>query len=182
MTRYLVRWGGVFALWWLLVASVAAHGGNYIINEARGRYFVVASLSPAPMSVGRGDLSVAVRDSTSYAPLPVEQILVRLVPVNGATTEYNAAPEGASSDAIYGLHTLNFADSGDWQVVVTVIDAGTRLEFSSTVAVAGGAWRWFNTIIYLLPLLVLLLLVGLAALRNHKLRQINPPMEATSES
>ena len=179
--KYLVRWGGILGLLWLLSSSVAAHGGNYIINEARGRYFVVAALSPAPLSVGRGDLSIAVRDSTSYVPLPVERVSVQLVPANGATTDYVAAPEGAASEAIYGSHTLDFTNTGDWRVVVTVVDAGTPMEFTSTVAVAGGAWRWFNTIIYLLPLLVLGLLIGLAALRNRILRKSSPPLEAPNE-
>jgi hypothetical protein len=180
--RNLIRMALVGLLLLFSVAPAWAHGGDYIINESSGRYFVVVSLSPAPMSVGRGDLSVAVRDSASYAPLPVEQVLVRLIAADGATLEQVAAAEGAPADAIYGLHTLDFTSAGDWQVVVTLVDAGQPIEFKATVNVAGGAWRWINVVIYMLPLLALVILIGLAALRNRLTRPASTPaLEANSE-
>jgi hypothetical protein len=162
-------------------APAQAHGGDYIISEARGRYMVTATLSPAPMSVGRGDLSVAVRDSAPpYAPLPVERVLVRLIAADGAMMAYSASPEGPPADAIYGLHTLDFTSAGDWQVVVTLVGADQPVEFAATVKVAGAAWRWINVVIYLLPLLVLVALIGLAALRNRLTRPASTPALETN--
>jgi hypothetical protein len=180
--RNLILIGLVGLLLLLSAAPARAHGGDYIINEASGRYFVVVSLSPAPMSVGRGDLSVAVRDSTSYAALPVEQVLVRLIAADGAALEQAATAEGAPADAIYGLHTLDFTSAGDWQVVVTLVDDGQPIEFKATVNVAGAAWRWINVVVYLLPLLALVVLIGLAALRNRLTRPASTPaLETNSE-
>jgi len=180
--RNLILIGLVGLLLLFSTAPTEAHGGDYIINEASGRYFVVVSLSPAPMSVGRGDLSVAVRDSASYAPLPVERVLVRLIDTDGAIMAHTASPEGAPADAIYGLHTLDFTSAGDWQVVVTLIDDGPPLEFKATVNVAGAAWRWINVVVYMLPLLALVVLIGLAALRNRLTRPASTPaLETNSE-
>lgn len=180
--RYLIRIGLLAILLLLSTAQALAHGGDYIISETRGRYMVIVSLSPAPMSVGRGDLSVAVRDSTSYMPLPVEQVKIRLIDADGASLDQDASPEGPPADAIYGLHTLEFTSSGDWRVVVTLVNGGVAEEFAATVKVAGGAWRWINVAIYMLPLLVLAMLIGLAALRNRLTRPASTPaLEANSE-
>ena len=181
--RNLILIGLVGLLLLFSTAPAAAHGGDYIINEASGRYFVVVSLSPAPMSVGRGDLSVAVRGSAPpYAPLPVEQVMVRLTAADGVSMVQAARPEGAPADAIYGLHTLDFTSAGDWQVVVTLIDDGPPLEFKATVNVAGAAWRWINVVVYMLPLLALVVLIGLAALRNRLTRPASTPaLETNSE-
>lgn len=180
--RYVIRIGLLAAMLLLTSAQALAHGGDYIISEARGRYFVVVSLSPAPMSVGRGDLSVAVRDSTSYAPLPVEQVQVRLIDADGASLDQAASPEGPPADAIYGLHTLDFTSPGDWRVVITLVNDGVPEEFNATVNVAGAAWRWINVVVYMLPLLVLAMLIGLAALRNRMTRPASTPaLEANGE-
>jgi hypothetical protein len=179
--RNLILIGLIGLLLLFSTATARAHGGDYIINESSGRYFVVASLAPAPMSVGRGDLSVAVRDSAPpYAPLPVERVLVRLIAADGAITAHTASPEGAPADAIYGLHTLDFPSAGDWQVVVTLIDSGQPVEFKATVNVAGAAWRWLNVLIYMLPLLALVVLIGLAALRNRLTRPASTPALETN--
>jgi len=94
----------------------------------------------------------------------------------------SARPDGAPADAIYGLHTLDFTSAGDWQVVVTLVDDGQPLEFKTTVNVAGAAWRWINVIVYMLPLLALVVLIGLAALRNRLTRPASTPaLETNSE-
>ncbi len=169
--RFWLRLSALVALLSLSLADASAHGGTYIVNETRGRYFVVASLSPGPMSVGMGDISVAVRDSSTYQPLPVSQILVELIPASGQPASYVLAAEGRPEDAIYSLHTLDFNRQGDWQVLVRLENGGAVEEFTATVAVIGGEWRWINVGIYFIPLLALAALVGLAALRNRKLRQ-----------
>jgi hypothetical protein len=169
--KFWLRLWAVIALLSLAMPNASAHGGSYIVNETRGRYFVVASLAPGPMSVGKGDLSVAVRDSRTYQPLPVSRISVRLGPKSGPPIDYPAAAEGRAEDAIYSVHTLDFNAQGDWQLVVRLENGGDVEEFSATVPVIGGAWRWINVVIYLLPILVLVALVGLASLRNRRLRQ-----------
>ncbi len=169
--RFWLRLALLMLLLSLSLASASAHGGTYIVNETRGRYFVVASLSPAPMSVGMGDLSVAVRDSSTYQPLSVSQISVQLAPASGPPIRYLAAAEGAPADAIYGLHTLDFNAQGDWQVLVRLENGAEVEEFTATVTVIGGEWRWINTAIYFIPLVALAVLVGLASLRNRRLRE-----------
>jgi hypothetical protein len=48
--------------------------------------------------------------------------------------------------------------------------------------VAGAAWRWLNVLIYMLPLLALVVLIGLAALRNRLTRPASTPaLETNSE-
>lgn len=166
---FLVGWVVLASLWWTDLA--AAHGGNYIINETRNQYFVVVSLAPAPMSVGRGDASIAVRNSSDYAALPVEAISLVLIDPDGQEFRYTPAPESRPEDAIYGSHDLDFSSSGDWQFLMSFSEAGQTQEFRTTVNVAGGIMRWLNVILYLAPIIVLAILITLAALRNRMLRK-----------
>ncbi len=162
-------------------STAQAHGGNYIISEARGRYFVVVSLSPAPATVGRADISIAVRNSTDYTPLPVERVTVQLISGNDAPISYDAPAEGNAADAIYGSHVIDFTTSGAWRVLVTINDGTETHEFAADVQVAGGALRWLNVAAYMLPLAALFGLIGLAALRNRKLRRVTLTENLASE-
>ncbi|MBM7842707.1 hypothetical protein [Herpetosiphon giganteus] len=164
-----VCWVVLASLWWTNLA--AAHGGNYVISETRDQYFVVVSLAPGPMSVGRGDASIAVRNSSDFAALPVDTISVVLIDPDGEEFGYTPAPESRPEDAIYGSHDLDFSSSGEWQFLLRLTEAGQTQEFRTTVNVAGGIMRWLNVILYMVPIIVLAILITLAALRNRMLRK-----------
>jgi hypothetical protein len=154
--------------WLVLIPVVAtAHGGNYIITETRHDYQVVASLSPSPLAVGLGDISIAILNAETYQPALAEQIHVELRTPDGAVISYPATPELGPDQAIYGSHTLDFNESGTWNVDVIIVRQGIEERFSATVEVAGAALRWLNLVAYMVPLLALGLMIGLAALRNR---------------
>ncbi len=165
---------GLGLLLWLWPLAADAHGGNYILNDIREGYQVIASLAPAPLSVGKGDISIAVVDPASYQPKPVDEVTVTLTDPAGKETAYTMLAEG---EAVYNGHTLDFSSTGNWQVRVDLHDNGSVLPFQAQVNVAGQGMRWLNTAIYFIPLLVLGGLIGIAALRNRLVDKAEAPSE-----
>lgn len=155
--------------------STEAHGGTQLIVESRNGYQIFVSLSPSPPSVGLGDLSIGLIDLETYQPAPAEAVTVEVHSPDGTATTYSTVIDGDPSLAIYNLHTLDFTEAGVWRVNILVTRAGATETFGSDVQVASVVVRWLSLLAYMVPVLALALMIGLAALRNRLVERNNPP-------
>lgn len=136
LRRSLVLLAGLLAL--LLSATpAAAQGQTTLIDQITDGYRVVATLTPAPLSVGPADIVVTVTDSATGAPRPVSGVnIITSSAAVGRDQLYISPPvDDNRANAVYKSNRLYFSTSGLWNIRVQVVTSAGQFELPASVEV-----------------------------------------------
>ncbi|HYF62104.1 MAG TPA: hypothetical protein VD886_04775 [Herpetosiphonaceae bacterium] len=174
-------------LFWLLAlvalaaatpaAAQAPAGPATFIDRQAGGYRVVATISPAPATVGPAVVRVALTDAASGAPARVSAVNVIISARSvGRDQLYNAAPlDNDRANGIFESERLYFSISDDWDVRVQVVADAQQFEVAGQVAVGSVYERIIDAAKIAVPATLaalVLLALGWAWFRRQRRRAI----------
>ena len=158
-------------LFWLIVlaalagahpaAAQAPANQATFIDQQVGAYRVVATVSPAPATVGPAVVQVTLTDAASGAPAPVSAVNVIINARSvGRDQLYNAAPLNQDrATGIFQSERLYFSISDEWDVRVQVVAAEQQFEVAGQVTVGSVFARIADAAVIAVPATLAALLV-----------------------
>jgi len=136
-----------FASVWRIVAVVAlgqtvqqptafANGGTVQWRKQAGSLLITVFTTPAPLSAGPGVISLLVQNRNGLEPV-LDANVSLLLRADTSTAEIRAQPtrEQAQSELLYAA-PVTLAESGKWQLAVTILRNGERTDATGTIGVA----------------------------------------------
>ncbi len=136
-----------FARVWRIVAVVAlgqtvqqptafANGGTVQWRKQAGSLLITVFTTPAPLSAGPVVISLLVQNRNGLEPV-LDANVSLLLRADTSTAEIRAQPtrEQAQSELLY-VAPVTLAESGKWQLAVTIVRNGERTDATGTIGVA----------------------------------------------
>jgi len=136
-----------FARVWRIVAVVAlgqtvqqptafANGGTVQWRKQAGSLLITVFTTPAPLSAGPVVISLLVQNRNGLEPV-LDANVSLLLRADTSTAEIRAQPtrEQAQSELLYAA-PVTLAESGKWQLAVTILRNGERTDATGTIDVA----------------------------------------------
>jgi hypothetical protein len=120
----------------LTQAIALADGGSVQLRREAGPFVITVFTSPAPLSAGPVDISLLLRNRDGLEPVLDADVSV-LLRGNASSIEIRARPtrEQAKNKLLYAA-PVTLAESGQWQLAVTILRNGERTEATGTIDVA----------------------------------------------
>jgi hypothetical protein len=133
-------------LWWMVAVTALgqtvrqpadfAGGGTVQWRKQKGSLLITVFTAPAPHSAGPGVISLLVRNRSGLEPV-LDADVSLLLRSEASNTEIRAQPtrEQAQSKLLYAA-PVTLAESGKWQLAVTIWRNGERTDATGTIEVA----------------------------------------------
>jgi hypothetical protein len=120
----------------LAQASAFADGGTVQLRKESGAFVITVFTSPAPLSAGPVDISVLVQNRNGLEPV-LDADISLLLRADTSSTEIQARPtrEQAQNKLLYAA-PVTLAESGKWQLSLTILRNGERTDATGTIDVA----------------------------------------------
>src|SRR5260370_20093406 len=116
--------------------SVFADGGTVQLRKEAGALVITVFSSPAPLSAGPDDVSLLVQNRNGLEPV-LDANVSLLLRADASGTEIQARPprERAQNKLLYAA-PVTLAESGKWQLAITILRNGERTEATGAIDVA----------------------------------------------
>jgi hypothetical protein len=120
----------------LAQATALADGGTVQLRKEAGAFVITVFTSPAPLSAGPVDISLLLQNRNGLEPVLDASVSMRLRE-DASSTEVQARPtrEQAQNKLLYAA-PVTLAESGRWQLAVTILRNGERTDATGTIDVA----------------------------------------------
>ena len=116
--------------------TAIANGGTVQWREQAGSLLITVFTAPAPLSAGPGVISLLVQNRNGLEPA-LDANVSLLLRADASTAEIRARPtrEQAQNKLLYTA-PVTLAESGKWQLAVTILRNGERTDATGTIEVA----------------------------------------------
>ena len=120
----------------LAQATAFADGGTVQLRKEAGALVITVFSSPAPLSAGLVDISLLVQNRSGLEPV-LDANVSLLLRADASGTEIQARPtrEQAQNKLLYAA-PVTLAESGRWQLAITILRNGERTEATGAIDVA----------------------------------------------
>jgi hypothetical protein len=120
----------------LAQATALADGGTVQLRKEAGAFVITVFTSPAPLSAGPVDISLLLQNRNGLEPVLDASVSMRLRE-DASSTGGQARPtrEQAQNKLLYAV-PVTLAESGRWQLAVTILRNGERTDATGTIDVA----------------------------------------------
>ena len=120
----------------LAQATAFADGGTVQLRKEAGALVITVFSSPAPLSAGPVDISLLVQNRNGLEPV-LDANVSLLLRADASGTEIQARPtrEQAQNKLLYAA-PVTLAESGRWQLAITILRNGERTEATGAIDVA----------------------------------------------
>jgi hypothetical protein len=119
----------------LFQPAACADGGAVQFRNEAGGLAITVFTAPAPLTAGPIDVSLLLQDRASLAPiLDADVSLVLRSQSTGAEIRTPASHSQASNKLLYAAQLASL-ESGSWQIAVTVLRNGKRVDISGAIEV-----------------------------------------------
>jgi hypothetical protein len=127
-------------LWPLVIilaqATALADGGIVQLRKQAGPFMITVFTAPAPLSAGPVDISLLLQNRNGLEPvLDATVSLILRSEASGAEIQARPTREQAQNKLLYAA-PVTLAETGKWQLDVTVLRNGERTEATGTIDVA----------------------------------------------
>jgi hypothetical protein len=131
MTRLLIPVAAI-----LLQATAFADGGTVQLRREAGPLAIALFTSPAPLTVGRADISLLIQDRNGLDPLLDADVWI-LLRHDILEIEFEAHPtrEQARNKLLYAAPVM-FSKPGKWQIDIVIDRKGTKTGVGGILEVA----------------------------------------------
>ena len=120
----------------LTQAFAFADGGTVQLHKEAGALVITVFSSPAPLSAGPVDISLLLQNRNGLEPvLDANVSLLLRLNASNAEIRTRATREQAQNKLLYTA-PVTLADSGKWQLAVTILRNGERTDATGTIEVA----------------------------------------------
>jgi hypothetical protein len=120
-------------------ASALADGGAVQFRKEAGPFMITVFTAPAPLSAGPVDISLLLQNRNGLEPvLDAGVSLILRSEASGAEIEAGPTRERAQNKLLYAA-PVALAESGKWQINVSILRNGERTEATGTINVAPAA-------------------------------------------
>lgn len=117
-------------------ATIFADGGTVQLRQEAGALVITVFTSPAPLSAGPVDISLLLQNRNGLEPvLDAEVSLLLRADALSSEVRAHATREQAQNKLLYAVPVM-LAESGKWQVVITILWKGQRTDATGTIYVA----------------------------------------------
>jgi len=120
----------------LAQATAFADGGTVQLRKEAGALVITVFSSPAPLSAGLVDISLLLQNRNGLEPV-LDANVSLLLRAEASGTEIQARPtrEQAQNKLLYAV-PVTLAESGRWQLAITILRNGERTEATGAIDVA----------------------------------------------
>jgi hypothetical protein len=120
----------------LAQATAFADGGTVQLRKEAGALVITVFSSPAPLSAGLVDISLLLQNRDGLEPV-LDASVSLLLRLDGSNAEIHARPtrEQAQNKLLYAV-PVTLAESGRWQLAITILRNGERTEATGAIDVA----------------------------------------------
>jgi hypothetical protein len=120
----------------LAQATAFADGGTVQLRKEAGALVITVFSSPAPLSAGPVDISLLLQNRNGLEPV-LDANVSLLLRADASGTEIQARPtrEQAQNKLLYAA-PVTLAESGKWQLAITILRNGKRTEATGAIDVA----------------------------------------------
>lgn len=119
----------------LAQATALADGGTVQLRKEAGPFVITVFTAPAPLSAGPVDISLLLQNRNGLEPvLDASVSLILRSEASGAEIQARPTRERAQNKLLYAA-PLTFAESGKWQVNVSILRNGERTGATGTIDV-----------------------------------------------
>jgi hypothetical protein len=119
----------------LAQVTALADGGAVQLHTEAGPLVITVFTSPAPVSAGPVDISLLLQNRNGLEPVLDASVSLILRDASGAETRARPTREQAQNKLLYAA-PVTLAESGKWQLGVTVLQNGERTDVTGTIDVA----------------------------------------------
>jgi hypothetical protein len=120
----------------LAQASALADGGTVQLRKQAGPFMITVFTAPAPLSAGPVDISLLLQNRNGLEPvLDASVSLILRSEASGAEMQARPTREQAQNKLLYAA-PVTLAESGKWQLDVTILRNGERTESTGIIDVA----------------------------------------------
>jgi len=120
----------------LAQASALADGGAVQLRKEAGPFVITVFTAPAPLSAGPVDISLLLQNRNGLEPvLDANVSLLLRAQDSGSEIRARATREHAQNKLLFAA-PITLAESGKWQLTVTIQRNGERTDATGTIAVA----------------------------------------------
>jgi hypothetical protein len=120
----------------LAQATVYADGGTVQLRKEVGAFVITVFTSPAPLTAGPVDISLLLQNRIGLEPV-LDANVSLLLRADASSAEIAVQPtrEQAQNKLLYAA-PVTLAESGKWQLAVTILRNDVRTEATGTIDVA----------------------------------------------
>ena len=119
----------------LAQATALADGGAVQLRKEAGPFMITVFTSPAPLSAGPVDISLLLQNRNGLEPVLDATVSLILRDASGAEIRARPTREQAQNKLLYAA-PVTLAESGNWQLGVTILRNGERTGVTGTIDVA----------------------------------------------
>jgi hypothetical protein len=120
----------------LAQAAALADGGTVQLRHDAGAFVITVFTSPAPLSAGPADISLLLQNRNGLEPvLDANVSLLLRGNAPGSRIRVRPTREQAQNKLLYAA-PVTFAESGKWQLDITILRNGERTGATGTIDVA----------------------------------------------
>ena len=120
----------------LAQATAFADGGTVQLRKEAGALVITVFSSPAPLSAGLVDISLLLQNRNGLEPvLDANVSLLLRAEASGAEIQARPTREQAQNKLLYAV-PVTLAESGRWQLAITILRNGERTEATGAIDVA----------------------------------------------
>jgi hypothetical protein len=117
-------------------ASAFADGGTVQFRKEAGSLVITLFTSPAPLSAGPADISLLLQNRNGLEPVVDANVsLVLRADASNAEIRVRPTRERAQNKLLYAA-PVTLAESGKWQLSVTILRNGERIDTTGLIDVA----------------------------------------------
>jgi hypothetical protein len=132
MTNHKLLWPVAIIL---AQVSAFADGGTVQLRKEAGPFVITVFTSPAPLSAGPVDVSLLLQNRNGLEPVLDASISLILRDRSGAEIRAQPTREQAQNKLLYAA-PVTFAESGKWQLDITILRNGERTGATGSIDVA----------------------------------------------
>jgi len=120
----------------LAQTTALADGGTVQLRKEAGPFVITVFTAPAPLSVGPVDMSLLLQNRNGLEPV-LDASVSLILRSEASGTEIQARPtrEQAQNKLLFAA-PVTLAESGKWQLDVTILRNGERTEATGTIDVS----------------------------------------------
>jgi hypothetical protein len=120
----------------LAQATALADGGTVQLRTEAGAFVITVFTSPAPLTAGPVDISLLVQNRDGLQPvLDANVSLMLRAQASGTEIQAKASRQKAQNKLLFAA-PVTLAESGKWQIAVTILRNGERTAATGTIDVA----------------------------------------------
>lgn len=120
----------------LALATALADGGTVQFRTEAGAFAITVFASPAPLSAGPIDISLLVQNRDGLEPVLDANVSLLLRPLASGTELRTPASRDQARNKLLYAAPVTLAESGKWQIDVTILRNGERTDATGTIDVA----------------------------------------------